>query len=126
MVRVHPKDQAGAGKGQRLGGAGGNGGFQSSAYGLFGVPHQKIGKLLAPQSVKKEARGGLGPEEEVTPGKEVIASLNFSPGFILIQEKVGGMGRDNLFELNQPAVEGIFLADGFPPGMGPQPPGYIS
>jgi hypothetical protein len=75
--------------------------------------------------MEKQARRDLGPDEEMASGKKMVTGLDFLARFIMVHKKIGGIRRQHLVHLSQPAVEGVFLAEGLPPGMGPQPPGHV-
>ena len=63
----------------------------------LGLPDEEKGGVLLVQGIKEEAGGNLGGQEEVAPGSQVVADLDFFAGGVIIQEDVGGvLGDDGL------------------------------
>jgi hypothetical protein len=62
-----------------------------------GLPDKEKGSVLLVQGIKEEAGGNLGGQEDVAPGSQVVADLDFFAGGVIIQEDVGGgLGDDGL------------------------------
>ena len=94
---IHPEDQPRAREIYRMKGGGVKGGLGPGPQGRWGLPDEEKGGVLLVQGIKEEAGGNLGGQEDVTPGSQIVADLDFFAGGVIIQEDVGGgLGDDGL------------------------------
>jgi hypothetical protein len=74
---IHPEDQSRAREIYPVKGGGVHGGPGPGAQRFLGLPDEEKGSLLLVQGIKKEAGGKIRGQEDVTPGSQVVADLDF-------------------------------------------------
>ena len=94
---IHPEDQSRPREIYRVKGGGVEGGLGPGTQGRWGLPdEEKVGPLLV-QGIKEEAGGKIRGHEDVAPGSQLVADLDFFAGGVIIQKDVGGgLGDDGL------------------------------